>query len=204
MFRKRILAGVVVMALLLALAAAGVAFAGLNPQAGAVKANLYQDFVAKFAANLGVGQDQVTAALEATKKQMLDEAVQKGYLTQEQADKIAARESWNFGWFGRPQVKKQGLDDRGSKFRYMGKGAEEILGMTPDQLKAELKSGKSWEQVLSDRGLTIEQFRQKMLEKRQEALAKAVSEGKITQEQADKMIRMMEQRKNKLSPGASQ
>ncbi|MFZ5632508.1 MAG: DUF2680 domain-containing protein [Bacillota bacterium] len=174
----------------MAVAVAGVAFAGSNPQDSKDKVNYYQDFIAKFAANLGVDQDKVTAALEETKKQMLDEAVQQGRMTQEQADKIAARKSGNFGWFGGIHGKN---NDRG---RYMGKDAEKILGITPDQLKEELKSGKTWQQILSDHGLTIEQFQQKMLENKKEALAKAVSEGKMTQEQADKMIKRMEQRLN--------
>lgn len=190
MFCKRYLKGIIVLAVLMAVAVAGVAFAGSNPQDSKDKVNYYQDFIAKFAANLGVDQDKVTAALEETKKQMLDEAVQQGRMTQEQADKIAARKSGNFGWFGGIHGKN---NDRG---RYMGKDAEKILGITPDQLKEELKSGKTWQQILSDHGLTIEQFQQKMLENKKEALAKAVSEGKMTQEQADKMIKRMEQRLN--------
>ena len=83
MFQKKRLIGALVVALLLAVTIAGVAMATPDPQSQPAKANLYQDFIAKFAANLGVDQDKVTSALEATRKQILDEAVQSGKLTQE-------------------------------------------------------------------------------------------------------------------------
>lgn len=52
---------------------------------------MYQDFVSKFADNLGVSEDEVTAALEETQIQMIDEAVEEGTLTQEQADQMTEK-----------------------------------------------------------------------------------------------------------------
>jgi len=234
MIRKRYITGIAVLVILLIVAVAGVAFAGskqqagkpgranlhqdftarfaanlgvdqakvtealeaarLNKQAGIQdKANLHQEYMAKFAASLGVDQAKVTEALEATKKQLLDEAVAKGDLTQEQADKIAAKKSGTFGFGGIHENKKHS-DKRGGKFNFMGKDMEKILGITPEQLKEELKSGKNWQQIVTDHGLTVEQFHQKMLENKKEALSKAVADGKLTQDQYDKMIKRMEQR----------
>lgn len=194
MFRKRHLTGIAVVVVLLIVAVAGVAFAGSNQRAGKPdRANLQQDFMAKFAANLGVDQAKVTEALEATKKQLLDEAVAKGDLTREQADKMAAQKSGPFG-FGGVHANKQHSDKRGGKFNLMGKDMGKILGITPEQFKEELKSGKNWQQIVTDHGLTVEQFHQKMLENKKEALSKAVADGKLTQDQYDKMIKRMEQR----------
>lgn len=194
MFRKRHITGIAVVVVLLIVAVAGVAFAGSKPQADKQgRANLKQDFIAKFAANLGVDQAKVTEAMEATKKQMLDEAVAKGYMTREQADKMAARKGGEFG-FGGFHGQKPHSDKDGGKFNSMGKDMEKILGITPEQLKEELKSGKNWQQIVTDHGLTVEQFHQKMLENKKEALAKAVADGKLTQDQYDKMIKRMEQR----------
>lgn len=202
MFRKRRSAGILVAALILAVTVTGVALATPNPQAGPAKANLFQDFIGKFAANLGVDQDKVVAALDATKKQMLDEAVQQGRITQEQADKIAARTNENPGWFGGFNGKKH---DRKPGFKEHGRNFNDdmakALGLTPDQLKSEFQSGKKLPQIIADQGLTPEQFHQKMLEIKKEALAKAVSEGKLTQEQADKIIQKMEQRRSGPAPG---
>lgn len=202
MFRKRRFVGILVAALILAVTVTGVALATPNPQGKAGKANLYQDFLAKFAINLGVDKDKVVAALDATKKQMLDEAVQQGRLTQEQADKIAARTNGNLGWFGgfhgKKHDRKPGFKEGGRNFN--GDMAK-ALGITPEQLKSELQSGKKLPQIIADHGLTAEQFHQKMIEIKKEALAKAVSEGKLTQEQADNMIQKMEQRLNNPAPG---
>ncbi|MFZ5631925.1 MAG: DUF2680 domain-containing protein [Bacillota bacterium] len=202
MFQKRRFVGILAVALILAVTVSGVALATPNPQANPDKANLFQDFLAKFAGNLGVDQDKVVAALDATKKQMLDEAVQQGRITQEQADKIAARPNENFGWFGDFHGKKH---DRKPGFKEGGRNFNDdmakVLGITPDQLKAEFQSGKKLPQIITDHGLTAEQFNQKMLEMKKEALAKAVSEGKLTQEQVDKMIQKMEQRLSNPAPG---
>ncbi|MCL6478393.1 MAG: YckD family protein [Peptococcaceae bacterium] len=200
-FKKRRFVGILVAALILALAVTGVALAMPNLQANPEKANLFQDFIAKFAANLGVDQDKVVEALEAAKKQMLDEAVQQGRMTQEQADKIAAAAKDNPGWFGSFFGKKHGGKPG---FKEGGRFSDEMaeaLGLTPEQLKSELQSGKKLQQIITDQGLTEEQFRQKMFELKKEAIAEKVSEGKLTQEQADKMIQRMEQRLSSPAPG---
>jgi polyhydroxyalkanoate synthesis regulator phasin len=202
MFRKRRLAGVLVAALVLAVAVAGVAVAASDPQAGQSKTNLFQNFIEKFAGNLGVGQDEVVAALDATKKQILDEAVQQGRLTQEQADKIAAAKNGGMGWFGDFQGRKHGVKPG---FREGGRiysdGMADVLGITPDQLKTELQSGKKLSEIIADHGFTAEQFNQEMLEIKKESLSKAVADGKMTQEQADRMMQKMEQRFDNKVPG---
>lgn len=203
LFGKRHTTVIVVVALVLAIAVGGAAFAASGPRTGAAGANLYQDFIARFAANLGVEQDKVTAALDATKKQMLDEAVQSGRLTQEQADKMASRKGADLGWIGGFHGEKHPPGNRGGKTFMMGKDAATILGITSDQLKAELQSGKKFDQIIADHGMTLDQFRQKMLEAKKEALEKAVSDGKMTREQADKIIEKMNQRTNNPSPAPS-
>jgi len=182
-------------------AVAGVAFANSDQSQNAVLDNLYQNFVSKLAANLGVDQDKVTAALDATKKQMLDEAVQQGKLTQEQADKIASSKGFGFGMFGfchgKEDFKGKGFWGRGPKLE----DAASILGMTVDQLKTELQS-KKMNQIITEKGMTMDQFHQKMMELKKEAISSAVEEGKLTQEQADKIIQKMEQRFKNLQPAA--
>lgn len=202
MFRKRRIAGILVVVLILAATVTGVALATTNPQANPAKANLYQDFLAKFADNLGIGQDKVAAALDTTKKQMLDEAVQQGRITQEQADKMAAGKNGYPGMFGGFNGK---MHDRKPGFKGQGRNNGDMakaLGITEDQLKSELESGKKLQQILADHGVTAEQLHQKMMEIKKEALSKAVTEGKLTQEQADKMIQKMGQRFNNPAPAA--
>ncbi|WP_051273741.1 DUF2680 domain-containing protein [Desulfotruncus alcoholivorax] len=159
--------------------------------------NLYQSFVAKFAANLGVSQEQVTAALDKTKQQMLDEAVQRGQLTREQADKIASGKGFGFGELG--PVKKSG-----NFFAREGRSLDNIanvLGITVDELKTELQN-KKMQDIVTAHGLTFEEFQQKMLQIKKDAISQAVTDGKLTQEQADKILQNMENRHNRTNQTA--
>lgn len=199
MIQKKRLAGILVGAVLLIAFAAGAALAAPDQQAKANKANLYQDFIAKLSSNLGVEQGKVESALKDTRKQMLDEAVQKGYLTRQQAGKIGERDG-NFGWFAGVQANQHKFTER--KRNQSDKMAK-ALGITPEQLGTELKSGKKLPQIMADHGISQDQFRQKMFEIKKEALEKAVSESKMTRDQADKIIQKMKQRLNSPAPGAA-
>lgn len=198
MFRKRRVAGYLLVALLLTGALAGYAFAQPGQQGSTSGQAIFQDFVARFAANLGVDQDKVNSAFESTKKQMLDEAVQQGRLTREQADKIAARMGNSQGWAG--FFGGKGFRDGGRPFGRNLDGVAGVLGVPADQLKQELQSGKNMQQIVEEHGLTMDQFRQKMLEVKKQELAKAVADGKLTQEQADRIIQKMEQRPGFAAP----
>ncbi len=177
----------------------GVAFANSDQTSKPDLSAVYQNFVSKFAANLGVSQDKVTAALDATKKQMVDEAVQQGKLTQEQADKIAANKGFGF----------RGLGFRNGKDHdFMGKGRNldnvaNVLGITADQLKADLQSGKKIQDMVAEHGMTMDQFQQKIQELRKDAISKAVTDGKLTQDQANKILQKMEQRLNNATPDST-
>lgn len=174
----------------------GAAFANADPSNNPAKGNLYQNFVSKFAANLGVDQDKVTAALDTTKKQMLDEAVQQGKLTQEQADKIAANKGFEFGRFGYGHDKGYNFKAKSNAFRGQGRnldGVASALGLTTDQLKTDMQAGKKIQDIVTEQGMTMDQFNQKMLELKKEAITKAVADGKMTQDQANKILQNMEQ-----------
>ncbi|NPV93104.1 MAG: DUF2680 domain-containing protein [Firmicutes bacterium] len=164
-------------------------------------ATAYDNFVTKLAANLGLEKSQVSTALETTRSQVLDEAVQQGKITQEQADKMKSKPGMG-GFYGVGPMKGHRPGDKGTgnsqgMMQFRGKhleGTASILGMTVDQLQAELKAGKKLSQLITDHGLTQEQFNQKMLEYQKQQITQAVTDGKLTQEQADKMIQRLEQR----------
>ncbi|WP_073237044.1 Fis family transcriptional regulator [Desulforamulus putei] len=147
--------------MLLAGSVAGVAFADANTQSTPDQSRdqFYQEFISDFAKNLGVSEDQVTAALEATKKQMVQEAVQQGKMTQTQADEILAQKGFGFGFgMGGP---RHGRGDITQDTNFLNDAAG-ALGITPDALKSELQSGKKLDQIVTEHGMTMEQFRQKM------------------------------------------
>lgn len=144
---------------MLAGSVAGVAFADSNAQStpAQTKAAYYQTFVSDLATNLGISQDQVTAALDATKKQMVQEAVQQGKITQTQADKILAEKGFEFGM----GEFHHGKGDITKNTNFLN-NASSVLGITSDQLKSDLQAGKKLDQIITDHGMTMDQFRQKM------------------------------------------
>lgn len=159
------LTGLALSGMLLAGSVAGVALADSSSKAQSTpdqqKDQYYQEFVSDFATNLGVSEDQVTAALEATKKQMVQEAVQQGKITQAQADKVLAQKGFGFGpGFGMGGPKHE-RGDITQDTQFLSNAAS-ALGITVDALKSELQSGKKLDQIITDQGMTMEQFRQKM------------------------------------------
>jgi hypothetical protein len=80
----------------------------------------------------------------------------------------------------------------GPMHEYMTTAMAEALGMTVEQLNAELAAGKTMWLVAQEKGFTLEQFQSLMLEARQKALAQMVADGVITQAQADWMLSRMQ------------
>ena len=194
--RKWRIGGILLAAVIFAGAVTGIAFADSDQKTGLSKDTLYRSFISKLAVNLGVDQDKVTAALDTTIKQMLDEAVQEGRLTQEQADKITANKDFGFSGLGFLHGKKHKFIGNGRNLD----GIANALGMTTDQLKTELQSGKKMQQIVTGHGMTMDQFRQKMLELKNDEISKAVADGKITQDQANQILEKMEQHFNNQIP----
>lgn len=146
----------------------------------------FQAFLEKFASALGVDRDKVVAAAKEAGKQVVDEAVQQGKMTPEQAEKIKSDiDQGRFfpcpfprhgAWWGGPR-----LD-----------AVAQALGMTVDELKAELEQGKRISDIAKEKGLTEEQLRQKVVEAKIQAIQQAVKEGKIPQDRADEMIKRLQ------------
>jgi hypothetical protein len=70
---------------------------------------------------------------------------------------------------------------------YMLKEIAKIFGISEADLLAKMNEGLRMYNIAVDKGLTYEQFAAKMQEARKLALANAVKDGVITQEQADWM-----------------
>ncbi|MGQ9498531.1 MAG: DUF2680 domain-containing protein [Desulfotomaculales bacterium] len=145
----------------------------------------FETFLEKFASVLGVDKDKVVAAAKEAGKQVVDEAVQQGKMTADQADRIKSE------------------IDRGRFFpcpfpRHRAAGGPwldavaQVLGMTADELKAELEQGKKLSDIAKEKGLTEEQLHQKVIEAKIQAIRQAVEEGKIPQDRADEMIKRLE------------
>ncbi len=72
------------------------------------------------------------------------------------------------------------------------KALAEKLGMTSDELTAQIKSGKTLAQIAQEKGVSTKDLAAVMETTMESALAQAVKDGKLTQAQADLMIQHMD------------
>ncbi|MCH7998657.1 MAG: hypothetical protein IIA91_04130 [Chloroflexi bacterium] len=138
-------------------------------------------FLSRVAEKLGVSEEEVETAIDEARTESIDEAVAEGRLTEEQAERLQER----------------GFPFAGGR---MGKGcgqvkdaAAEVLGMTQEELKDELKDGNSLAEVAEAQGMSVEDFKAALLDQVQAQLGVLVADGDFTQEQADDIFQRTEE-----------
>jgi hypothetical protein len=98
---------------------------------------------------------------------------------------------WGRGGFGRG-----GFGWPGGGQWTMFDTAAEALGMTPEELFAELRTGKSLAEIAEAKGVDVQTVQDAMSaargEARKQAIQQAVEDGRMTQEQADQMLERLE------------
>jgi len=117
---------------------------------------------------LGITVEELQAARQKAEAAALADAVKNGDLTQEQADLIAARNAL------KAYINPEALMAR-------------VLGMTEAELQAARQSGKTMQDLATEKGLTQDQVKTAMDEAFKAAVAQAVTDGVITQAQADQI-----------------
>ncbi len=106
-----------------------------------------------------------------------------------------------FGWHGGGHG-MGGFGGRGmGGFAWSGGGmwtmfdtAAEALGLTPEELFADLRAGKSPAKIAEEQGVDVEALYDAMNAARGEAMQQAIEDGRMTQEQADQMLERLEDR----------
>ena len=145
--------------------------------------------LAEIAEAQGVDKQAVIDLLVQEQADRLAEAVTAGKLTQEQADKLSEN--------ARERVEEQVTNPHPGKARGMGKGFfgfgqnEDLLALLKldaAQLQEALKAGKSLAEVAKEQGVDQEEVIALLQKAHEDLLAKAVEEGKLTQEQADQQL----------------
>ena len=143
---------------------------------------------------LGVSVDEYDAAMEQAREQVVGEALDEGWLTEDQAERM--QERFEQGPGGR-------MDGGFMKAPrgFMGRGetplvgvAAEALDMSVEDLHAELKDGKTIAEVAEEEGVDTQEIIDAYLAQLEENLAQAVEDGKITQNQADWMLEQAAER----------
>ena len=182
----------------LAATVAGLAVAGGGAAIAASQtdspASSFLDSVAK---HLGISSAELEDATRAAAIDQVDQALEDGRITQEQADELKSRiESGDFPGFLGPALVGPGLfgfghAERGGPGHHMFffgdklSSAAEYLGLTQAELREQLAAGKSLADVAEAEGKSVDGLKQAILAGAKSALDEAVESKRLTQEQAD-------------------
>ena len=154
------------------------------------------------AKQLGVSPTKLSDALKKALSDRIDAAVASGRLTQKEGDALKQRINSNsFPLFG-------GLREHGfGHFGFLGKldAATTYLGLTEDQLRTQLESGKSLAQIAKDQGKSVSGLVDALVNAAKSKLDAAVAAGRLTQAQANDMLNGLRNRIDSLvnsTPGS--
>lgn len=120
----------------------------------------YQEFVARVAEILGLKQSELDSAMKQARKENIDEMVEEGKLTEEEAKE--AKERIDEGLPPRPRAGAMG--PLGVKGR---EAIAEFLDMSIEDLDKARDNGKTIEDLLEEKGKTREELRSYMESPRQ-------------------------------------
>jgi len=183
----------------IALAAALVAVAALAFGAGSAAAADTPSLGDAVAARLGITGDQLRAAFKAELNARIDAAVAAGRLTPEQGAKLKERvaNAKGLGIVVRrafaERHKGLGLVGRIVQVHRLGAAAK-YLGMTPKELRTARQSGRSLAQIAASKGKSVDGLVAAIVAPAKARAAKAVSNGKLTQQRADELIARLTER----------
>jgi polyhydroxyalkanoate synthesis regulator phasin len=166
-----------------------------TPGKPAAQAQRADAFLSALASKLGKTTDEVRTAAIAAEKDLIDQAVQAGRLTQDQATKLKQRVDQNGGrglFGGGPRLEKPGNARGGAPFARQDSGAlAQFLGVTPQQLGQELRSGKSMVQVAQVHGKSRDDLKGFITSQARTRFDTAVKNGRLTQAQADQALKKL-------------
>jgi hypothetical protein len=180
----------------LAATVAGLAVAGGGAAIAASQtdspASTFLDSVAK---HLGISSEELEDATKAAAVEQVDRALEDGKITQEQADAMRERiESGDFpaflgpGMFGFRHGGPGGLGGGPGHHFFFGDklgSAAEYLGLTEDELRTQLRDGKSLAEIAEAESKSVDGLKQAIFAGVKSSLDEAVANERLTQEQAD-------------------
>jgi len=164
-----------------------------------------QTFLDRVAAKLGIGSDQLERAIRDARTDQINEAVQNGNLTQEQADALIERldeapllfDHPGRGGFGRGDF-AFGLGRGPGLHGLCGVAGEELaafLGIDAEQLREELRAeGATLATVAEAHGKTRDELKAFISQSARARLDERVADGDITQDRADEIMATLEER----------
>ncbi len=146
-------------------------------------ASLWQDWLNRVARILGVTTDRLTEAFKQAGRETVQQAVQEGKLTQDQANRILQRIDQGH-FFAGPFFGKGGPAVHFDLRRHFDALAG-FLGMNTADLMNELRSGKSLAQIAQEHGKSRDELKNFLTQQFNQAIDQLVQQGRFTQEQAN-------------------
>lgn len=160
--------------------------------------------VAEIAEANGVSADTVAAALTAEMQSHIADHVTAGDITQEQADtRLASVDErvddllngtlplgGHRGEFGRDGAGMRGFGGRLG----MSSTLPDLLGIDADELRVQLRGGSTIAEIAESSGVSVDDVISGLVSDASDRLDTAVTDGKITQDQADQALTDMTQR----------
>jgi len=140
---------------------------------------------------LGISVEEYESAIDTAKEQVLEEAVEEGWLTEEQAERFQERFEAGREWmpFRFPRVWKGMARTKHS----LESVAAEQLGMTVEELIEQLEGGKTIAELAEEKGVESQAIVDAYVAGIREELDQAVADEDITQKQADAMLERIEE-----------
>ena len=186
-----------------ALAAAGLALAAGGGAAVAANGGDDRDaFLGDVAKRLGVQQSALEDALQEASKARVDAAVEEGRLTEEQAERIKEHiEDGDGPILGGPGL-GLGFGEPGHHVRMdlraVHQAAAKYLGMTEAQLRTAQGNGRSLETLAERRDKDVAGLRAAMRAAAEEALARSVTDGDMTDADRDRIVADLDEHLDRL------
>lgn len=150
------------------------------------------EYLDALAANLGVSRDALDSALTDTALEMVDKAVADGKITQDEADNIKERiNSSEFPPFGFKLGFGHGFEmgfDRGFHIGVKLDDLANFLGVDIATIHEGMKNGQSLGQIAEANGKSRDELKAHLTSNVEEKLSQAVTDGNITQAQADEKL----------------
>lgn len=152
--------------------------------------------VADLATEKGVALQTIVDALVAEQKPLLQEAVTAGRLTQEQADarlaELQAQLPTQLSTAFTPGMRG---GDRGMRGGF-GPGASlstiaTTLGVTESELMTAFQAGQSVAEIAAEKGIDLNTIIDAIVAEQTTVLQQAVTDGRLTQEQADQQLALL-------------
>jgi 3-hydroxyacyl-CoA dehydrogenase len=159
--------------------------------------------IAQLAEAQGVPPQDVADALVAAEAERLQQAVEDGRLTQEEADERIARMEENM-----LERLESGERDPGGPGGMGGPGkpggprgphgedldvVAEALGMTPEEVREAVSDGQTIAELAEAQGVPLQDVADALVAAEAERLQQAVEDGRLTQEEADERLAHMEE-----------